>query len=226
MNLSDVATCYFKYFKGRKPKDREEFNDIISQARYLVKKGWTISNITNRIVMADYKEEVNPGEVENLRDIPYFGATPPLFREDNLLEDRFYYHPELQKVSGPVEINIKLNGGIEEKEEEFYLEMEEVYTLEDLLDYFMRKTDSEEVLRDRNKNYLKKYLSRYDLEHILFAIDAVASEEHIDVVHAGIIANYLQRGKRRYKQAKNYSNEIIYPYYRAYFKNKENQKKG
>lgn len=95
---------------------------------------------------------------------------------DNLLEaGRFYYHPALQIAPPPPVINVNPDGTFTAsyEEEEFYLEIKEEFTLEDLVKHFHKliPTTRKRKNIEADKGAFKFLLKSYDLDVILYCID-------------------------------------------------------
>lgn len=96
---------------------------------------------------------------------------------DNLVDpDHFYYHSQLHLTPPPPVTRVNLETGeIEEVSEPWYLEIRCSYRLDDLLDYYLSRFPAEESEMDRIIGAMKWLVRRYDLDLILFMIDACYS---------------------------------------------------
>jgi hypothetical protein len=93
---------------------------------------------------------------------------------NNLLEPgKFYYHPALQVAPPPPTIMQRDDGTFYSsyEDEEFYLEMKEVFTLSDLVDYFYKVMDIDADFRDRDMGAFKHMLKSYDIDTVLYMIN-------------------------------------------------------
>lgn len=97
----------------------------------------------------------------------------PVERTDNLLQrNKFYFHQALQ-ITPPAPITTQLpDGSFHTTYEPFYLEIRELFTLDDLLDYFyMRAGVVEKLTVDRDKGAFRHMLKSYDIDFLLHLID-------------------------------------------------------
>lgn len=221
MKIDDIVRCFFLVLLPNTTPSKKYVKEIYNEAKAFLNKGWTISNITNRIVSCDINDLEG---VCNLKDIPYLNCTPPLKKPNNLLENRFYYNSRLHKISEPASLDISIEGKIIENKEPFYLELVETFTLDDLVEHFYTKLsikDKDETLYNRNKKRIAGYLKSYDLDLLLFTIDEIkrlGSAENWDTKVAESIIYYTKEGKKRMENAKNSSSGKIHPFYKAYLK--------
>lgn len=123
----------------------------------------------------DYKQTYDIDEI-----IGFFGVQvekKSLKKDpDNLLEPgRFYYHPLLQIAPPPPTLTQLPDGSFKAsyEDEEFFLEIREKFTLDDLVDYFNQVMDRKNAsfTRERDKGAFRHLLKRYDLDTILYTID-------------------------------------------------------
>lgn len=221
MDLRDIPCCFFKVLHPNYTPSKKEIKKILKQGEGLVKRNWTLSNITNRIVKYDKNHEDT--NIYSLFNIISKSKTPPLLKDKNILKDRFYFHHLLQKTSEPTRLKITTDGEVIKKSEPFYLEMKEYFTVKKLTIYFHKKMklDNKDLAR-MNYGGFKKMVKSYDLDHILFTIDV--ARKKLDNQNKEFLTKYIQlydflrEGRKRYKNAKNSSSKKIVPYYKAYLK--------
>jgi hypothetical protein len=137
--------------------------------------------------MDTYKKvHPSPNEVYRIEDIVEYlhvNANKGIVKQDpdNLIESgRFYYHPALQVAPPPPVIEILPDGTFKssyEEETEFYLEIKDRFTLDDLVDYFYRKADIQKQ-RNRNadKGAFKHMLKDIDLDLLLYAVEEAVTD--------------------------------------------------
>jgi hypothetical protein len=221
VKIDDIVRCFFLVLHPKTVPSKKYVKQIYDESKDLLSQGWTIANITNRIVSCD----INSIEgVQSLNDVPYLNSTPPLKKPNNLLEDKFYYNSRLHKISEPASLDISIEGKIIEKKEPFYLELVESFTAEDLVQHFYERLDikdKDETLYDRNKKRINGYLKSYDLDLLLFTIDEIkrlGSVENWDTKVAESIIYYTKEGKKRMENVKNSSSGKVHPFYKAYLK--------
>lgn len=95
---------------------------------------------------------------------------------NNLIQlNRFYYHPKLQVAPPPPVLKIEDDGTITPSydSEDFYLEMKDSFTVEDLLDYFYSKKNmavpDSNIKKDIGAfNHLLQF---WDIDFLMFLID-------------------------------------------------------
>lgn len=94
---------------------------------------------------------------------------------DNLMEHgKFYYHPALQIAPPPPTVEILPDGTFRssyEESTEFYLEMRESFTLDDLVDYFYKKSRGDSRFREKHKGAFRHMLKHWTLDEVLYGID-------------------------------------------------------
>lgn len=96
----------------------------------------------------------------------------------------FYYHPALQ-VAPPPPMIVQLPDGTFEasyESDEFFLEIKEKFTYDDLVDYFMYRMElSESGQKERYIGQFKHILKKVDIDVLLYTIDeARALAEDLD----------------------------------------------
>jgi len=219
LDIRDVATCFFKVLKPGNTPSKKELKKILRQTEKMTRKGWTYCNLTNRIVNIDKNTDKQP---ENLYKVVR-NKVPPLKKDKNIMEDKFYYHHQLQRTPGPTKIKINNDGTIDRKNKEFYLEMKEGYSLKLLTKYFHNKMDFwDKNLAKMNHGGFRKIINSYQLDHLLFTIDAAC--KHRTNTNRELLRkysklfDYLDKGMNRWNNAKNASTGKIVPHYKVYIK--------
>lgn len=96
----------------------------------------------------------------------------------------FYYHPMLQ-VAPPPPVIVQLEDGTFESSyetEEFFLEIKENFTYDDLAEYFLYRMEIEDAgMKDRFIGQFKHILKKVDIDLLMFTIDeARALAEDLD----------------------------------------------
>jgi hypothetical protein len=227
VNIEDIIICFFRILKKNILPSKKYTKQIYFEAKEYLNNGWTVSNITNRIVMCDKQKLTN---INSLHDIPYLQKTPPLKLKNNLLKNKFYYHYRLHKIPKSSIIKITVEGEIIKESYPFYLEIIEVFTLENLNEYFHSKLNIKDInLYEQNKKKLKTFIDSYNLDLVLFTIDEIAKKSKKEGwatrVAETIIYN-IDGGQDKFNSVKNTSSGQIKPYYKAYLKIKEENKRG
>lgn len=165
----DLALYFFNHVLYRSVSESQ----IISANNYigeLINKGWTIHQIKNEL---DNFAKEYPNMISNVYTMQQIMSNkqPP----NNLIDpDTFYYHNALRVVSPPPKLYFdKEKGQMIRKDSEYYLEMKNSFTMNDLLDYWYKSNEmqpNENNLR-QDKGRFEYLLGFYDLDEILFMID-------------------------------------------------------
>lgn len=154
-------------------------NKIMNEVQQILQGG------TNATVLEEYmdrykKEHPSPREVYSVQDIlNHFqvAVKKKVIEQDpnNLIEQgKFYYHPALQ-VAPPPPTVIQLEDGTFEssyESEEFFLEIKERFTLDDLVNYFYNIMDVKDSgMKERHLGAFKHILKSTDIDTLLYTID-------------------------------------------------------
>jgi len=223
VDIEDILICYTKLFSNE-DIDKDLAKQVVKYSKKLLKRGWKEDQITRRLCMY-HKKKGNDVEINNVFGNLFSGRTPPLKKDDNLIEDKRYYHKELTNTpKSRRNINVR-DGNIEIDSPPFYSFNREEYTLDDLLKYYMSKVD-DDLINDRVKKYNRKVLSNTvevrDLDLILFTIDYMEKLSKNSVMDfpssASKLMNNFQEGKKYYKNVKNNISDKLHPFYKAYIK--------
>ncbi len=161
------------------------------------------------------KEHPTPHEAYSVEDILKFfkiNAKKSTIKKDpnNILEPgAFYYHPQLQ-VAPPPPTVIQLDDGTFQssyENQEFFLEIKESYTFEELVDYFYKVMGHEDAsFKERDIGAFKHMLRSYDIDTILYTIDearfmAEDLDKHIPQSPFDI-RDYIENGKEVLEERK------------------------
>jgi hypothetical protein len=196
--MSDAIKLSIKFFtevKGfpRDPKgmviaDNNYKNLVMKSFEQLVAGGMSPTKMIEMMdsYRVDYK---TPMEAYTMEDIlTYYRVNAKKSQRkvdpDNLLEyGRFYYHPALQIAPPPPVIDVLPDGTFKASYEEdpnFYLEVKESFTLDDLADHFYKRCGiTKQRSRQADKGAFKHILKSVDLDVILYAIDEAISCDDI-----------------------------------------------
>ncbi|MFW6016046.1 MAG: hypothetical protein ACOCRK_06375, partial [bacterium] len=200
MDTGDVLICYSKLFAS-KDIDKNTAKKVVKYTKELLKRGWKEDQITRRLCM--FHKNKGKANIDIIFKKLFKGKKAPFKRENNLLKDKRYYHKEL--VNTPKKRrNINVRGGyIEIEDPPFYMYNIEIYTLDNLLDYYCNKVNSEYLnnrLKKYNKKVLKNTVSSRDLDLILFTIDylhKLCKEKSIEFPSSSSkLINYFQEGRQ------------------------------
>lgn len=157
MSAYDLAHLYFtEYRKSDFPATEENKRKVLRRINELLDSGWTDVDIIHHW---------KTGEGE-----PAGG---------NLLRsDEFYWHNQLRIMPGPARVEFDLDSGAMKRiQEPWFLEMRASYTVDDLLDYYLKQFGLTRSQVNVNK-YLGTFrylLGRYHVDLLLFMIDACAN---------------------------------------------------
>lgn len=198
--INEYADFYFNFLIGEYPEDHKDYRQTSNFFQYLEDCGLSDSEI---YMIAGL---VKPKNVLTIDDIP------DKIKEGSLLEkDKFYYHKELTITPPPP-------GWETEEDYQFYREIKLRYTLDDVLDYFIKASNvrADWVARDKEIGSIKYLLKEYKkfkfiepIDFLLHLIDYCVSDNMevntiYDLRHKEIelaealeidIANAVARGK-------------------------------
>lgn len=222
MTVDDVVICYFKVLQPGRIPDKQHVKQVFEQVRNLKEKGWTYQQICNRIIKIDQ----SGSKLNDTLSSYLSNETPPYNRNNNLLEDKFYYHHRLHIVPEPNEIRISTEGEVTKKSHPFYLEIVEFFTIKDLTNYFHNKMGLKDSIKFReNKNTLSYLANNYSLDLLLFSIDQAYNflKDNNYRMYSNVrkILNHIADGEDVLNQVKGISKGKVIPYYKAYL-----QKRG
>lgn len=177
------------FFKGVKGFPSDEHGKVKAPEKYKLLVMENIEQLLNggmsSQVLAEFMkkyvdEHVTPKEVYSIDDIlSYFqvAVKKSIVERDpnNLIEPgKFYFHPALQVAPPPPTITQLDDGTFQSSydNEEFFLEIKEVFTYEDLVGYFYKVMEIEgDGFKDRDIGGFKHITRSADLDLILYSID-------------------------------------------------------
>lgn len=198
--MSDTIRLSVKFFtdvKGFKKdsRGRVEANDnykksVSKSIETILAGGMAASELEK--LMDEYRtSHPTPQDAYNVDDILTFmnikaqKGTVVQDPDNLLVRGKFYYHPQLQVTPPPPVIRFNPDGTFEasyETEPEFFLEIKDKYTADDLLDYYYKRTEtkSNPKFRKRDRGAMDYILRLEELDVILYSIDE-AAVMHMDV---------------------------------------------
>ena len=173
--INTYADFYFNFLIGEFPEDIEDYRKTSNFFKYLEDSGISEGEIYMVAGM------VKPKSVLTLADIP------EKLKKDSLIDiNKFYFHKELIITPPPPGWDI-------EEDYKFYKEIKLRYTLEDVLDYFIKATNAraEWIARDKEIGSIKYLLKEYKkfsfiepIDFILHLIDyCVSSSDEINTIY-------------------------------------------
>lgn len=169
----------------------DQYKDIVWKSfEKLLTQGYTGEAMIE--AMDTYKtSHPTPTEAYSMEEIvkflelaPQSKAVKKKHNPDNLLEaGRFYYHPALQIAPPPPLIEVNPDGTFKAsyEEDEFFLEIKDEFTLDDLIAYYHKRIPSGKKRRnlESDRGSFKFLLKSYDLDVILYCIDESAISEYL-----------------------------------------------
>lgn len=187
--LNEAIRLSIKFFEEVKGFDKDNTGKVNAPDAYKVSVMKNIEEILaggmNARELESYIEEYKsrheaPHEAYSIDDILSFfrvHAKKGNIERDpnNLLQaGQFYYHPALQ-VAPPPPTVVQLDDGTFQSSyevEEFFLEVKESFTCENLVDYFYQVMGQDgQGFKDRDVGAFKHIMKSYDLDTILYTID-------------------------------------------------------
>jgi len=221
VEIEDVIICYAKLFEDN-DISRKKAKKLIKYTKELVKRGWKIDQITRKIC-SYHNKKGQENDIDKVFSTIFKGKKAPLKRENNLLEDKRYYHSELIRTSSKRRnINVR-NGEVQVEDPPFYLYNVEIYRLENLLSYYMEYVNREDItdrLKKYNKKVLENTVNTRDLDLILFTIDYIRKSSGRSSISfpssARKLINYFQEGREYYNNVKKNLPDKLHPFYKAY----------
>lgn len=198
-------------------KDMVECTDKYREIVYKSFQKLVNTNITEQQLdkMIDhYKlEHDTPSEAYDIDDVIKFykvevkAMKSPIIQvnPDNIIQaGKFYYHPALQIAPPPPMVEMLPDGTFKSSydDEQFFLEIKEEFTLDDLVDYFYRRIPSvKQKYREREKGAFKHMLKSTDPDIILYSIDEGAVAEDVptcafDIQEFIENAEYILQGRK------------------------------
>jgi hypothetical protein len=181
-----LAIKFFEEVKGFKRDSNNRIeapdtykNKVMKEVQEILQGGMhekQLEDLMDRYV----KEHPSPKEVYNVQDIlNNFKVDAKKvvvkFDPNNLIESgKFYYHPALQ-VAPPPPTVVQLDDGTFESSyetEEFFLEVKEKFTLDDLVNYFYNIMEIKDSgMKERHVGAFRHILKSNDIDVILYTID-------------------------------------------------------
>jgi hypothetical protein len=140
--------------------------EIIKEIREVLRNGVTYQDINSKI-------QTCPCDNKNFKG--YFKSIKSSCV--NLIDPQnFYYHNELRVFPEAPRRTLNPNTGVIEKTEfEYFLEIKASYTMDDLINYIGSKNPFTNIVSNKTKltGSLKFLLNKYDMDFLLYLIDAL-----------------------------------------------------
>lgn len=206
MSAYDLAHTYFTTY--RKPNlvaSDENKKRVLTRIEELLDSGWTEYDIINRWLDKD--------------------ASPS---GGNLLRSsEFYWHNQLRLMPGPARMELDIDTGtISHVREPWFLEMRASYTVDDMLDHYLRLFGLARGQVNVNKHLgtFRHLLTRHDVDLLLFMIDACVNGRKdgdegppLDPI---VVGEYLREAEsalnRKITENRNVGSDKIVPKQRAH----------
>ena len=201
LSLYDISFMITEKFYNKGNITTEIKSNIINNVREALDNGKIANDIVREILeRKGYCEDY----IRVLGDIRSFG---------NLLKTgTFYFHNELRILGGKTIVDYDIETG--EKKvitvESYSLEMKASYDVNDIVEYLRNKDCFENLLINIPKlaGGIKNLLSRYDIEFLLFLIDACEYQlipRKIKAVNIFIVEDCIEEAKSAYMKKKTQS---------------------
>ena len=208
--ISRLANYFVVQITQAKNSHQDRYNQAYHQIEKLLEEGWTTQEIGE--CLYDYAQK-NPEKVLSIYHINQIMVHYK--KKRNLMDpERNYYHNELKEdMQQVVKIKRNRDGTFSKIKTPFSgVTYKKSYTVTDLVFYFYNKMKVEEFFRqerflnkDEGKaNYL---LEMYDVEELLYAIDAARSERESANLplykDLFMIEKYIEEGRLLLKNKRN-----------------------
>lgn len=197
-SVFDLAAVYTLLFIGRQI-DEQEHKNIIGKFSYILDKGYTYKECMS--IMLSSMSNTAKKKNFKIKDILSFSSN-----NGNLLkQNKIYYHKELRINPEPHMVDIDYNtGNMVSTKQEFFVEMAASYTIDELVQYLLSfgYVNTKQWQPNRLKGLIKHYIGKYEIDIVLFMIEAVANNIETKEFDFNRFDNF-------YQTAKEYMNNII-----------------
>lgn len=167
-SVFDLATVYTMLFVCRKVTEKE-WEDITHKFSVVLDKGFTFHEVLS--IMFSYMNSIPKRQLRILDILKHRSSQSNMIKQNTM-----YYHKELRVQPEPSVTNIDYNTGIMVSSgQKFFVELVASYTMNDLVKYLLSfgYIDTIEYPINRIKGLLKFYLGKYDIDTVLFMMEAV-----------------------------------------------------
>jgi hypothetical protein len=173
VSIYDLVHEYIRiFFKNEKVK-KEKKKRIHNEIKELLAKGWCADELMEGFKA--YKKKYPDAKTTLVTTMFTMRAK----KKKNLLKPgKFYYHNDLRLTSRPPRKEIDYDSGeIKTISEPYFLEMRADYTIDDLVNYYIKqfRLNPHPNDRKRYRGSLQYLLKQESLETLLFMIDANAN---------------------------------------------------
>lgn len=200
-SIFDLAFSFMEDFFTENPPD-ETKRQILYDIQGLLNGGWTSEEITKEF------RHFNGSFPGSIPSIPEMFKGLRRNKTNLLVQGIYYYHNQLRIHPPAPKRSLDLNTGeIIKGDDEYYLEMRASYTIENLTDYFIKRSDGK-APQSEHKRFIGSFqylLKSYSIEQVLFMIDAFVNEvESGDVYEKNFspltVKDYARDGEERLGQ--------------------------
>lgn len=183
LSIYDLAYEFICMFYTSEPAKQEKVR-VLHLIREMLINKWASDEM-----LTYFKHIKLQKEIQEVKDVvEYINAKALRYpkKKINLLGDQykegdpFYYHNQLRITSPPPKRYFDYNTGeIVKIEEPYFLEMRASYTIEDLCEYYIKQMGLKDIHPQDENRFAKAFLyvlKKYDLETVLFMVDAMVNE--------------------------------------------------
>lgn len=168
-SVFDLSAVYIMLHLRRKPTPEEQ-KDIVYGFNNILDSGYTFKVI----ISALFNSFLLKIKLSNPSDLASLLRNKP---KENIIKQKIYYHKELRVQPEPSVTEVDYNTGtMISSGQEFFVEVAASYTMNDLIQYLLSfgYVNTTEYPINRLKGLLNFYLKKYDLDTVLFMMEAIA----------------------------------------------------
>lgn len=197
VSIYDLTYLFFKNFYQGIPTD-EQIQWVQRQFQQALNRGFVSDELLDAMKRAKERKDTRIFTLDQyLKQLTR--------HRQNLVKDGvFYYHNELRITSSPPIVHYDIDSGeLIRKVEPYFLEMVASYDVYDLMHYYKSKShlyDDQTMSDSRLKGALEWLVGQYELESVLFMIDAaeqaIASEVTKPLKNPSNLHEFFREGKR------------------------------
>lgn len=170
-SIYDIVYDYIDTFYRGVKLSGDDKKTIHHEVRKVLAKGWCADEIMKMFKEAKRKRP----SFQSLKLSCLFTAKSR--KKLNLIHpDVFYYHNDLRLTCAPPRREVDYDSGeVKVINEPYFLEMKASYSVDDLVYYFQRQTNSKKGDPNRLKGSFGYLLKSYKVEEILYMIDVMVN---------------------------------------------------
>ena len=197
VSVYDLTYLYFKNFYQAVPTE-EQIQWVQIQFQKALNRGFVSEELLEAMKRAKEQKDTRIFTLDQyLKQLTR--------HRKNLVKDGvFYYHNELRITSPPPTVSYDINSGeLIRKVQPYFLEMVASYDVENLMAFFKSKShlyDNQTMSDSRLKGALDWLVNQYDLESVLFMIDAaeqaIAGETAKPLKNPSNLHEFFREGKK------------------------------